>query len=105
MVIPVYNAEKTIDECVQSLLALDYPQDKLEIITVDNNSTDNTKEILLSYPIIYLLEKKKVSYAARNLGIRNAKGEIIAFTDSDCVVDAQWLSNIIPAFDNPRVGA
>ena len=46
VIVPVYQAEKTIESCIESLLALKYPRDKLELIIVDNNSTDGTKEII-----------------------------------------------------------
>lgn len=92
IVIPVYNAENNIDALVKSLLNLEYPGELLEIILIDNNSTDKTKERIGQYPV-KLLEEKEIqsSYAARNRGIRNARNEVIAFTDSDCIVTPQWV--------------
>ncbi len=92
IIIPVYNAEKNIDALIKSLLNLDYPKELLEIILIDNNSIDKTREIIKLYPV-KLLEERKIqsSYAARNKGIKNAKNEIIAFTDSDCIVTSQWI--------------
>lgn len=92
VIIPVYNAEKNIDALIKSLLNLDYPEELLDIIFVDNNSSDRTKEIINQYPV-RLFEENEIqsSYAARNKGIRNAKNEIIAFTDSDCIVTPQWI--------------
>lgn len=93
IIIPVYNAEKTIKECIESLLKLKYP--KYEIIFVDNNSTDKSAKIIKKYPVKYLFyDKVQSSYAARNYGIKHAKGDIIAFTDSDCIVDQNWLQDV-----------
>lgn len=92
IIVPVYNAEKNVDTLITSLLNLDYPKELLEIILVDNNSNDRTKEVIRRYPV-KLLEETRIqsSYAARNKGIKNAKHEILAFTDSDCMVTPQWV--------------
>ncbi len=104
IIVPVYNAQRTLHLCLDSLLAIDYPKDKLEIIMVDNNSTDDTAEIIKKYPVTYLLEDEvQSSYAARNKGIRHAKGEIIAFTDSDCIAHPDWIKEGIKPFEDPNV--
>ena len=92
VIVPAYNAEKDIAKLIESLLDLDYPKELLEIIIVDNNSNDQTKETVQQYPV-KLLEEKNIqsSYAARNKGIRNAESEIMAFIDSDCVATPQWI--------------
>jgi len=92
IIVPVYNAENDIAKLIESLLAQDYPKELFEILIVDNNSSDRTKEIIKQYPV-KLLEEKEIqsSYAARNIGIKNAKNEILAFTDSDCIADPQWI--------------
>lgn len=92
VIVPAYNAEKYIANLIESLLDLDYPKELLEIIIVDNNSNDKTKDIIKQYPV-KLLEETNIqsSYAARNLGIRNSKGEIIAFIDSDCIATPRWV--------------
>jgi len=92
VIVPVYNDEKRIGKCIESLLQQTYPKDRYEIIIVDNNSTDNTREVIKKYPVRMLIEDKiQSSYAARNKGIKNSKGEILAFTDSDVLVSNTWI--------------
>jgi glycosyltransferase involved in cell wall biosynthesis len=105
VVIPVYNEEQEIATLLDSLMALDWARDRLEILCVDNNSTDRTLEILKSYPITVLEEPIPGPYAARNTAIQQAKGEFIALTDADCVVTPNWLKELWQAFDAPEVGA
>jgi len=86
-------------------LALDYPADRHEILIVDNKSTDDTRERIQRYPVT-LLEETEIqsSYAARNRGIEAAKGEILAFTDADCVVEPTWLKRLLANHKEPRWG-
>lgn len=105
VVVPVFNGRSLIGDCIESLLALDYPAERIEIIIVDNGSTDGTDEVVKGYPVRLLYEKeKKGSYAARNAGIKNAKGEIIAFTDADCVVSREWLKKGVGFFRESYIG-
>lgn len=105
VVVPVKNQEKTIGKSIDSLLNLDYS--KYEIIIVDNNSIDNSPNIIQEYKnkkIKLLLEQKPGAYNARNKGIQTAKGEIIAFTDGDCIVDKNWLKFLVQPFKDKRIG-
>lgn len=105
VIVPAYNAEKTIAACIESLIAQEYPKERYEIIIVDNKSTDNTAAIIKQYPVIYLLEDQiQTAYAARNRGIRQAKGNIIALTDSDCVADRHWIEEGVRHFNDDSVG-
>lgn len=105
VVIPVYNEEQEIANLLDSLMALNWQRDRLEILCVDNNSTDKSLSILRSYPVIVLQEPVPGPYAARNTAIRHAQGEFIAFTDADCIVSADWLLELWQAFDTDQVGA
>jgi len=105
VIVPVRNGESTVRKCIESLLCQDYPRYRYEIIIVDNGSNDRTSAIVRSFPVRYLEEKKiKTSYAARNKGIKEAKGSIIAFTDSDCIASVDWLTKGLEGFSDASVG-
>ncbi|MFN3301365.1 MAG: glycosyltransferase [Sediminibacterium sp.] len=92
VIVPVYNDARRIVKCIEALINQTYPRDRYEILIVDNGSTDNTCSVIKKYPVKLLIEdKKQSSYAARNKGIKNAVGEIIAFTDSDCIPAPNWI--------------
>jgi len=93
IIIPVYNAEKTIEKLIKSLINLNYPKNLYEIIFIDNNSTDNSEKIIRKYPFTLLKEKKQSSYASRNTGIKYSQGDILTFVDADCKIDKNWLKN------------
>lgn len=106
VVVPVYNGAATIASCIEGLLAQTYPADRTEILIVDNGSTDATREIVSRYPVSLLSETDiRTSYAARNRGIEHATGDVIAFTDADCVPSADWLVQLLAPFADPAVGA
>ena len=98
IIIPSYNSESTIAECLDALLAQDF-QGEYEITLVDS-SNDNTPNIVTAkYPKVKLihLPNKTDPGTARNLGIAEAKGDLIAFIDSDCIAAPDWLENIVAA--------
>ena len=104
VIIPCFNDREVLDRCLQSLLAQDYPPERYEIIVVDNNSTDHSPDIVRRFERVNLLhESKQSAYASRNRGVREAKGDIIAFTDSDCVIPRDWIARIDRAMREPRV--
>ncbi len=94
VVICAYNAERTMLPCLESLRKLDYPN--LEVIIVDDGSRDRTAEISMGFPEFRLIRQpNKGLSVARNVGLHAARGEIIAYTDSDCVVDPHWLTLMV----------
>lgn len=106
IVVPAHNSSGTIGGCIASLLAIAYPKDKLEIIVVDNNSTDGTSSLIQQYSVIFESENEvQSSYAARNKGLKRAQGDIIAFTDSDCFVESEWIAEGVKHFEDDRCGA
>ena len=100
VIIPAYNSERTIRSLMDSLQSVTYPRELLEILVVDNGSTDGTKEIIRAYPVT-LLEEREVrsSYAARNRALREARNEILAFTDADCIATPDWLREGVRAME------
>ncbi|MDB9318829.1 glycosyltransferase [Nodularia spumigena] len=109
VVVPIYNGEADLPELIKCLLSQTYPQDRVEYLLVDNNSSDRTLSLLKASaencPVIHVLSENQIqsSYAARNTGIRAAVGEIIAFTDADCHPQPQWLDSLIQPFRDPNV--
>jgi cellulose synthase/poly-beta-1,6-N-acetylglucosamine synthase-like glycosyltransferase len=104
IIVPVLNAETTIKDLLESLVRVDYDEEKLEIILVDGGSTDKTKEIIKEYPVELILENRKGLNLARNTGFKSSRGEIILFTDSDCVVPRDWARRMVKNFEQSDVG-
>ncbi|MBV9404395.1 MAG: glycosyltransferase [Acidobacteriaceae bacterium] len=105
VVLPMFNAERYIDRCLKALVTQSYPRDRYEILLVDNNSTDGSREIARKYPQVRLLsEPKQGAYAARNCGVKNARGEILAFIDPDCVASTDWLVELTAPFGERATG-
>lgn len=106
IVVPVRNGAATIEACIGSLLVLDWPAERRELLIVDNASTDGTQGVLGRFGgmVRVVLEPKRGPAAARNAGVRNARGEWIAFTDADCVVDPGWLRHLLPPLADSAIG-
>nr|BDT30077.1 glycosyltransferase [Bacteriovorax sp. HI3] len=105
VIVPAYNAQKTIHKCISSLVNADYDKKSYEIIVVDNNSTDKTAEIIKSFPeVTYVKETTQGRSYARNTGARIAKGELLAFIDSDVFIEAGWLKHLSAGFSKDYVG-
>ena len=101
VVVPAYNAELTVCECIEALLNQSLCNEGYEVIVIDNNSSDDTARLINSYPEIrYEFEAVKGPASARNRGLYVARGEIIAFTDADCVPSKTWLEDITRPFQN-----
>lgn len=105
IVIPAFNAEKTVYRTVEACLAQSYAAENIEIIVVDDGSTDRTKAVLAKYPVKYLYQPNGGPAKARNLGWRAASGGIVFFTDADCVPEQDWIAKLLPLFDSDKVGA
>jgi cellulose synthase/poly-beta-1,6-N-acetylglucosamine synthase-like glycosyltransferase len=98
IIIPVYNDAPRLARCLTALEAQTYPRSKVEVIVIDNGSTDDVAEVVGRFPEVRLLsELKPGSYAARNTGLQSATGEVVAFTDADCLPDPTWLANGVQA--------
>ncbi len=107
VVVCAYNAERTMDACLDSLRTLNYPN--YEVIVVNDGSTDATLAISERHKAVYdadpggprmmiICQENKGLSVARNVGAQSATGEIIAYTDSDCVPDPDWLAFLVYKF-------
>lgn len=110
IVIPIRNRPELIDVCLRSLAGLDQRGEGLEVIAVDDASTDETAETAERWgdrlPLrVIRAERQQGPGASRNLGANAARGEILAFIDGDCLADPAWLSDLLPVFKDPSVVA
>ncbi len=104
VVICAYNAAATIDECLTSLEQLRYPD--FEVIVVNDGSTDQTGAIAARHPIARLITTPNAGLAtARNIGLHEATGDIVAYTDADVRVDPEWLTFLVQRFADDDVVA
>jgi glycosyltransferase involved in cell wall biosynthesis len=106
IVVPVYNGARTIGRCIESLLAQNYPRELFDIIVVENGSTDDTVQVLAAYThvVTVLRSEERGPAAARNMGIAHSNKEIVAFTDSDCIADPNWLAELHKGYLEEGIG-
>lgn len=101
VVIPTYNRPLQLQACLRSLFAQTYPRDDFEIIVVDDGSTDDTAAVALATgkdwagELTVVRKSNGGPASARNAGIAAARGEVIAFIDSDCEADPDWLEGVV----------
>ena len=107
VVVPTLNRKKHLRACLNSLSVLNYPKSLLEVIVVDGGSSDGSREMLTASfeGFKTIVERREGISYARNSGGEIAHGEIIAFTDDDCVVDSDWLKNLVTVFCDDSIAA
>lgn len=105
VIVPAYNAAATLDACLQALLAQTVEREACEVLVIDDGSTDRTGEAARQYPVRLMRQENRGPAAARNHGAREAKGEILLFTDSDCVPSPDWIREMAEPFADPAVAA
>ena len=104
VIVPAFNAAENIEACVRSIQAQTYSP--CEIIVVNDASTDNTAEITAELNVKLInMKRNGGAGAARNAGVEVAQGDIVAFTDSDCVAPSSWVEHIVTEFEaDPELG-
>ena len=104
IVVCTYNRAESLRETLETLVSQNRSGMNYEIIVVDNNSKDHTKKIAQSFngQLKYVFEPKQGLSYARNTGIKQATGQIIAFTDDDVIVDQNWVSNVFRCFQETQ---
>jgi GT2 family glycosyltransferase len=103
IVMPFYNRAEHVAECLDSILQQHVPGRKVELIAVDNASTDNTAQELARFPVRLIRCERPGPAAARNAGWKAARAPIVVFFDSDCVAEPNWLMRLVATFENPAV--
>ena len=93
VVVPVRDGADALDRCLSALAAQDYPRELLDVVVVDNRSTEDVAAVVAGHPgVVLLREPEGGSYAARNTGLAASRGEVLAFTDADCAPAPGWVS-------------
>jgi len=95
IITPMYNSEGYIGRMIQAIKDMDYPQDKVELLIIDNGSDDNSVKVVESYGLHCSVMKGSTISEMRNAGASQAKGELLGFVDSDCLVNKSWALNAI----------
>ncbi len=104
VIVPAYNAAQTLERCLTALAAQGFPSDEFEIIVVDDGSTDGTADIAARFSTVRLIHaEQRGAAAARNRGAREARGDLLLFTDADCEPTACWIETLCAALVAPRV--
>ncbi|MBI5701262.1 glycosyltransferase [Candidatus Saganbacteria bacterium] len=104
IIIPVRNGERLLANCLESLKLQSYPHDRFEIIISDGMSSDDTIKIAEKYGAKVVRNPKLTVGPGRNEGYKLSRGDLIAFSDDDCVMDKDWLLNSVKYFKDERVG-
>lgn len=103
VVIPAFNEEKSLPACLQAIATQNHEGYTLELLVVDNNSTDNTSEVAKKYGARVVKETKQGYVFALNAGLMGASGDVIMVTDADTQVQKGWMIAGLMAFSDPQV--
>ena len=103
IVIPAYNAERTLRECLQATTTLKW-SGELEVIVVNDGSSDKTSEIASSFSKVKVIDVPHEGVAqATNIGVKAAHYDMVVLLDADAILEKEWLEKIVPPFDDPTV--
>lgn len=104
IIVPAYNEEDNIGKKIEDLMGLEYPPEKMEILIVDNSSTDRTREIASSFPVT-VLDSPRGKINAINEGVHNASHDIVIETDADTLLKADAIRSLVTCFADDKIGA
>jgi cellulose synthase/poly-beta-1,6-N-acetylglucosamine synthase-like glycosyltransferase len=104
VVVPVLNGGPAFRDLLASLAHLSYPRERLEILVVDNGSDDDSAGAARRAGFNVVAEPRRGASVARNTGVGQTQGEIVAFTDADCIVTRGWIEGLVAPFTDPEVG-
>jgi len=102
VIIPVRNQASKIEQCLKAVFSQTLQPH--EVIVVDGHSTDGTVDIARRFPVKVFYQEHGAAGAARQIGVDNAEGEYVAFTDADCIPDRDWLKSLLSEFSGDIVG-
>lgn len=101
VIVCTYNGSATLSECLASLQKLNHPD--YEVLVVDDGSTEDIRRLVAAFPEVrYVRQEHAGLSAARNRGMKEARGSILAYTDDDCLADEDWLLHLTRGFDAPE---
>ncbi len=104
IIIPAFNAERTIFKCLSSLYDSDYPNELLDVILVDNNSTDETTLVAKRFPVKVIKETRQGRSFARNTGVSHSQADFLFFLDADVYVESDYFDQMIEVLQREFVG-
>ncbi|MGZ4850992.1 MAG: glycosyltransferase, partial [Candidatus Bathyarchaeia archaeon] len=102
IIVAAYNSQQTIEECLKSILALDYAESSIEVIVMDGGSKDATVQKAEKYPV-KVLSIRLNAPAAYNYAMKIAQNAILGFIDADAKVEVGWLKLLVPHLEEPKV--
>lgn len=102
IIIPVKNEEKRILKCLNAIKRLDFDDKLIEVIIVDNGSSDSTTTIAKNYACRVYVKPSLTISGLRNFGVTHANGDVLCFVDADVIVNPSWLKTALPHFANPQ---
>ncbi|MFA5175675.1 MAG: glycosyltransferase family 2 protein [Candidatus Nanoarchaeia archaeon] len=104
IILPTYNNEKTIDECLKNIFEQNFSKKDFEVLIIDGGSTDKTLEIVKKYPTRILNNSFRIEERARVQGIKQSKGEILCYVDADnFILDKGWLKKMVKPFEDKEI--
>lgn len=103
VVIPAYNEAAVLEDALKAVFSQRYPGE-YEVLVVDDGSEDSTREVAGRHPVRLIAQDHRGPAAARNRGAREAKGDILLFTDADCIPEPDWMEEMVSPLKDGAVG-